>query len=224
MSIPRVKICGVKHPRHAQAAWRAGAAALGLNFFPASSRYIGGVENARALMQSAPPSNGKWAGVFVNESLASLEQIQSELKLDILQLHGNETPEFVCGVKHAFPQAEVWKAFRVATREDLKTIPDFACDGWLLDAKVAGLHGGAGVSFDWSILDALPRSTTLILSGGLNPNNVAEAIRQVRPNWVDIASGVEISPGEKSVELIEAFLKNVTGCATKVWPFRNNDL
>ena len=210
MTLPRVKICGIKHPQHARAAWRAGASAIGLNFYPASSRYIGGIENARELMRACTHPGGLWAGVFVNETLEALALIQSALKLDIIQLHGSESPEFVRGVKRAWPQAEVWKAFRVAAREDLKALPDFDCDGWLLDAKVPNTHGGRGVAFDWRILDALPRTKTLILSGGLNPSNVAEAIRQARPEWVDVASGVENSPGEKSVELIEDFMRSLT--------------
>lgn len=203
VAAPRVKICGVREALHARAAWNAHADAVGLNFYEGSRRYIGGVEAAQELMKAAPSGWCAWAGVFVDMELDALAKVQEALKLGIIQLHGAESADYVCKVKARFPDAQVWKAFRISTREDLKAIESYVCDAWLLDAKAPG----SGETFDWGLLEHLPRSTPLVLSGGLNAENVAEAIRRVGPEWVDVASGVESAPGEKSTDLIRGFVQ-----------------
>ncbi|MEI6235041.1 MAG: phosphoribosylanthranilate isomerase [Planctomycetota bacterium] len=204
---PLIKICGVKQTDHVLAAARAGATAIGLNFIPPSSRYVGGIKEAATLIRESALPEMKWAGVFVNPDFDELKIVLASLDLQIIQLHGNETPEFVSRVKARAPNASVWKAFRVETKEDLNEIANFECDGVVLDAKIAGTFGGTGHTFDWSILNDFQRTVPLILSGGLNPGNVAEAIRITRPDWVDVASGVEISPGEKCKTKIADFIR-----------------
>lgn len=214
----RIKICGVKHPPHALLAAQAGAHAIGLNFAPGSKRFIGGVdrligsvEYAAKLLRVCSNARLGWAGVFVNPELDELLKLQETLKLDILQLHGDESPEFIRRLKARAGSVKVWKAFRVAAQSDLLPIADFECDGILLDAKIpGGAQGGTGQTFDWGILKDFKRTVPLILSGGLTPQNVAAAVRAVKPDWVDVASGVERIPGEKSAELITDFL-----CAAK---------
>ncbi|HLX63894.1 MAG TPA: phosphoribosylanthranilate isomerase [Planctomycetota bacterium] len=204
---PRIKICGVKRAEHVLAAANAGAAAVGLNFVPSSSRFIGRIENAWMLIDACSMTGVEWAGVFVNPEFDELLRLKEELGLHVLQLHGDESPEFVRRVKARAGDARVWKAFHVAAQSELAAINDYECDGVLLDTKVSGAHGGTGRTFDWKILEGFKRSVPLILSGGLNARNVADAIRAAKPDWVDVASGVEIAPGEKSVALIVDFIR-----------------
>ncbi len=156
---------------------------------------MGGAREAAALMAECAHLGVEWAGVFVDPDFDELLALQAALGFDILQLHGNETPAFIEKVKARISGVKIWKAFRVAKRRDLAPVADYACDGILLDAKVLGAHGGTGQTFDWSILGDFKRPAPLILSGGLNPRNVAEAVRAVQPDWVDVASGVESAPG-----------------------------
>jgi phosphoribosylanthranilate isomerase len=204
-----IKICGVKDPAHVVAAADAGAHAIGLNFVPQSKRFVGGVDRAAQLIAACSPVQIIWAGVFVNPDFDELIKTQEALKLGILQLHGDESPEFVRRVKARAGSVKVWKAFRVAARADLMRISEFECDGILLDAKVIGERGGTGQAFDWTILKDFKRTAPLILSGGLTPQNVAEAIGAVNPDWVDVASGVESAPGRKSAILIAEFIRIV---------------
>lgn len=207
MMIPRVKICGVKHAKHVFTATQSGASSIGLNFIPPSSRYVGGVKEAQELIQACSGLSVEWAGVFVNPNFDELKMVLAAVEFQIIQLHGSETPEFVQRVKARAPGAKVWKAFRIATKDDLVPVADYDCDGIVLDAKVVGTFGGTGRTFNWKILEDFPRNAPLILSGGLNPGNVADAIRIVNPDWVDVASGVESSPGEKCSDKILQFIK-----------------
>ncbi len=205
--IPRIKICGVKHAEHVITAVQGGATAIGLNFVPPSSRYVGGVKEALELIHACASVPVEWAGLFVNPNFDELKVVLAAVEFQIIQLHGSESPEFVRRVKSRARGAKVWKAFRVATKDDLTPIADYDCDGVVLDSKVAGTFGGTGQAFDWNLLEGFPRSVPLILSGGLNPGNVANAIGIVNPDWVDVASGVESSPGEKCSEKILQFIK-----------------
>lgn len=214
--IPKVKICGIKHAEHVRAATQAGVSAIGLNFIPPSSRYVGGIKEALALIRSAAGTSVEWAGLFVNPDFDELKVLLAALDLDIIQLHGNESPDFVRRVKARAPHAKIWKAFRIETAEDLKPIADYTCDGVVLDAKVKGSYGGTGHSFDWNIVKGMDRSTPMILSGGLHPKNVAEAIRITQPDWVDVASGVETAPGEKCSEKIIAFIQEARKNASEM--------
>ena len=211
--IPRIKICGIKHPEHIRTAVQAGADAIGLNFIPPSSRYVGGIQEAKQLIKDSAVPDVQWAGVFVNPDYDELKILLAALDLQIIQLHGNECPDFVRKVKARVPHAQVWKAFRIDTAKDLEAIADYVCDGVVVDAKVAGTFGGTGHTFDWHVLEKWPRCAPLILSGGLTPANVATAIQITAPDWVDVASGVESLPGEKCHEKIKAFIHEVKSAA-----------
>ena len=208
----RVKICGITRADDARAAAEAGAHALGLNFVPESARYIGGVPEARALVDEADaPEELWWAGVFVNPEAAAVLEAVRVLGLQVVQLHGEETPAFVRELKQKLPrQVALWKAQRVSGPQDLAALEEYTCDGWLVDAKVSGIRGGSGQTFDWSILRGLRRRGPFILSGGLTPDNVGAAIHEVAPDWVDVASGVESAPGIKDRPLMEKFMQAVS--------------
>lgn len=206
----RVKICGVKRLEDARAVQAAGAHAIGLNFAPESPRCIGTPADAERFVREANLSL-KWAGVFVNATPDFILDAVRRCGLTIAQLHGDEGPAFSEALRPQLPAGvEIWKAFRVSSAEDLAPIPSYPCDAVLLDAKVTGVRGGSGHAFDWSILKALPRTRPLVLAGGMKPENVAEAVRVVLPDWIDTASGVESAPGEKDpariVALVQALL------------------
>ncbi|MFH0938550.1 MAG: phosphoribosylanthranilate isomerase [Planctomycetota bacterium] len=218
----RIKICGVKCPADVFVATQAGATAVGINLVPESLRWIGGVNAAhRLIMDSKATDKLLWAGVFVNPDLVELVRITTILRLQIVQLHGEETPDFVLALKRRLPKnVAIWKAMRVASADDLEPLKTYQCDAWLVDAKVAGTRGGSGKTFDWSILQRMQRSVPLVLSGGLNPTNVAQAIHVVAPDWVDVASGVESTPGVKDAALIAAFVRAATLRNTTRWAER----
>ena len=205
--MPRVKICGVKRLQDIRDAVASGTDAIGLNFVAKSPRFVGNLPSAQALITAAGKAKLLWCGVFVDAPLDEIIAAVETLKLDVVQLHGDETPEFAQSVK-ARLGVTVWKAMRIATAEDVESLKEFsACEGWVLDSKVEGLQGGSGRTFDWKLIKDLKRSTQLILSGGLHPKNVAEAIRLTTPDWVDVASGVECAPGVKDAALIDAFVR-----------------
>ena len=203
--MPRVKICGVKRPEDIAAVLAAGADAVGLNFVARSPRYIGDRAAAAKLIDSAHGAPLKWCGVFVDATLDEVCATAEALKLDVVQLHGDESPEFARAVKLRLGTT-VWKALRIGAAADLAVLAEFDCDGWVLDSKVEGVHGGSGKTFDWSLVSKIKRATELILSGGLHPGNVAQAIQQTSPDWVDVASGVESAPGVKDAAKIRDFV------------------
>lgn len=207
-----VKICGITRPEDAQAAYAAGAGAIGLNFAPESPRFLGDFMAARRLLDEAE-TRGRiaCAGVFVNPTVADVFEAIAVVGLDIIQLHGEETPEFVRELRNISGRVPIWKASRVSTAADLDMLYSYECDVWLIDAKAAGMRGGSGQTFNWRILDALKREKPVVLAGGMNPGNVAQAIQEANPDWVDVASGVESAPGVKDHDLIRAFMQAVQG-------------
>jgi phosphoribosylanthranilate isomerase len=206
----KVKICGATRVVDFIAAERAGADAVGLNFFPPSPRCVGSLADAVTLMKHVSlPRRLLLAGVFVNPAVGEVLEMAEALNLDIVQLHGEETPLFVANLKRRLKEREVWKALRVSSKRDLALMEEYAPDAFLLDAKVEGQFGGTGQAFDWNILQGVSRTRPLVLSGGLNPRNVAAAVRAVVPDWVDAASGVEAAPGLKESRLINDFIKAV---------------
>jgi phosphoribosylanthranilate isomerase len=209
MAALKIKICGVRRAGDVRRAALLGVHAVGINFVPESPRYIGDVSAAQKLIDESSAPGMIWAGVYVNAELDFITHSVKTLKLGIVQLHGEESPEFVQRVKSALGNdVAVWKALRAATIQDLKAMNDYDCAGFVVDAKVAGVRGGSGQTFDWSILKGVSRKSPLILSGGLKPSNVGGAVAMVRPDWVDVASGVETKPGVKSPELIQQFVLN----------------
>ncbi len=196
----RVKICGITRLQDMHAACDAGADALGFVFYEKSPRHLA-IETAAELMRALPPFVQS-VGLFVNADPAYIESVLKMAPLDLLQFHGDETPA-ECA-RYGRP----WlKAVRVNRDTDLlKCAADFeAARGLLLDAYVPGVPGGTGERFDWSLIPP-NLSRPVILSGGLTPDNVAEAVQQVRPWAVDVSSGVEASKGIKDAYKVAQFI------------------
>lgn len=195
----RVKICGIRTEAAARAAAEAGADAVGFVFYPRSPRYVS-PERAAQLTHLLPPFVAR-VGVFVNAPVAVVERISDQVGLDLVQLHGDEPPE-VC----ARMPRRVIKAVRVDGPQALERARHYPACALLLDAHVPDRYGGTGRRFDWSLVRGLDRP--VILSGGLTPDNVAQAVRQVRPYAVDVSSGVE-TDGDKDPRKVAAFVRAV---------------
>lgn len=205
----RVKICGLNSPDAVTAAAKAGAVYGGFVFFEKSPRNVG-VDQARDLAVSAPVGLAKVA-LVVNADNARLDAITDHVPLDMLQLHGSETPERVAEIRARYG-LPVMKAIGVADADDLSAIDRYApvVDQLLIDAKPpknADLPGGNGLSFDWRLLQGRKYWTCpWMLAGGLTPDNVAEAIRLTGAKQVDVSSGVESAPGVKDTGRIADFV------------------
>ena len=199
----RIKICGITRAEDVQAVAASGADAFGLVFYEKSPRHVT-LHQARDVIRAVPPFLST-IGLFVNPAESEVREILSQVPLDVLQFHGEEPPEFCAQFGRPY-----LKAIRVRPGVDLVQFAAryAGAQGLLLDAWVEGTHGGTGASFDWALI---PRELPLpvILSGGLDANNVAEAIRQVRPYAVDVSSGVEAGKGIKDAAKIAAFIKEV---------------
>jgi phosphoribosylanthranilate isomerase len=190
-----LKICGITNSADAAAAMECGASALGFNFYAGSPRYIS--PESAAGIRSA--SGVRRVGVFVNEDRARVEEIARIASLDVAQLHGDETPE-------DYPAAlAVWKAVRVTESFDSSRYDGWPAEALLLDGPAAELYGGAGKSFDWRLAGVSSRR--IILAGGLDASNVAEAIALVRPWGVDACSRIESAPGKKDHKKMTEFLQ-----------------
>ncbi len=201
----RVKICGITNPADARAAVAAGADALGFMFFAGSSRRVSFAAAADILSQIAAPVMR--VGVFVNPAADEVRRAVEEAGVDTLQFHGEETPEFIAGLKPGNHTVRTIKAFRVRDAASLAELPRFATDFWLLDSYVPGARGGTGASFNWDLaMTAKQAGRPIFLAGGLTPENVAEAVRTVRPFAVDVSSGVESAPGRKDHAKLRAFI------------------
>lgn len=199
----KVKICGITNEMDAHAAADAGADALGLMFYSQSPRYVP-VERAAAIATQIPPFIVK-VGVFVNPIPELVQQAIAACGLNMLQFHGDESPEFCT----QFGLMSM-KAFRIRDAESLKALPIYPTDAWLLDAFAPGKLGGSGERFDWELaVEAKRFGRPIFLAGGLTPGNVAEAVRKVQPYAVDVSSGVESAPGQKDVAKIRAFIEKV---------------
>lgn len=210
---PIVKICGLKTPETLAAALNAGADMVGFVFFPKSPRHID-LATAEVLGRQAQGKALKVA-LTVDADDAALAAIVAALNPDLLQLHGHESPERVAAIRARFG-LPVMKAIGVAHADDLKDVQAFAAvaDRLLFDAKPpkdAAHPGGNGLAFDWSLLTGLDLSIPSMVSGGLDPANVAEALRRTRAQGVDVSSGVETAPGQKDPAKITAFVRAAKG-------------
>lgn len=204
----RVKICGLRTPADMQAVAMAGAAYAGLNFFPKSPRFVT-LDDARALALAAPPGLCKVA-LTVNADDATLDRIVDAVPLDMLQLHGHESPDRVAAVRARYG-LPVMKVIGVADEGDLAALLEhsLAADQIMVDAKPpkgSALPGGNGLAFDWRLVAGRRWLRPWMLAGGLTPANVAEAVRLTGVQQVDVASGVESSPGVKDPVRIAAFV------------------
>lgn len=199
----RVKVCGITRSEDAIAAVQNGVDAIGFVFWPHSTRYID-PESARRIAEVIPPFICT-VGVYVDPDAAWVEETARAAKLNLLQFHGNESPEFC----NQFSQPYI-KAIRVKPDTDLLQYAQRygAAKGLLLDTYAADMPGGTGHAFDWQLIPQ-QLSLPLILSGGLNPDNVARAIKQTQPWAVDVSSGVEASKGIKDEKKIIAFMQGV---------------
>ena len=208
--VVRSKICGITRIEDALVAAEAGADAIGLVFYDKSPRAVD-VRQARAILAALPPFVTS-VGLFVNASRCFIGEVLDAVPLDVLQFHGDETPEQCEG--HGRPW---FKALRVRPGDDLLAeARRFAgARAILLDAYVPGMPGGTGERFDWSLIPTdLPMP--LILAGGLTPDNVAEAIASVRPYGVDVSGGVEAAKGIKDAAKVAAFIRRVRGVGDRM--------
>jgi phosphoribosylanthranilate isomerase len=201
----RVKICGITNAADALAAVEAGANLLGFNFYEKSARYL--TESAAAKIRAQLPGNVESVGIFVNASAADIAALCNSLKLHAAQVHGDEPPEAVAELARSVP---VIKAFRVEPEFSLKTLDEYGdAFAFLFDAAITGQYGGTGRTTDWDVARRAAKDHRIILAGGLKVENVAAAVRIVRPYGIDVASGVESKPGKKDHGRLREFIQEV---------------
>ncbi len=205
---PKIKLCGITSLDDARLAADVGAWAIGLIFWPRSPRRCD--PGVAAEIGAALRRRVEVVGVFVNPPLEQLARAAEDVQLTTIQLHGDEGPTF-CAEAARRTGCKVIKAARVRSGADIQALVPFHTDYHLLDSHVEGRRGGSGETFDWELARAHRGSVPVILSGGLRPENVAEAIAAVRPFAVDVASGVEASPGRKDPDKLKAFANAVAG-------------
>ncbi len=204
----KIKICGIKTVEDALAAMDAGADLIGFNFYRKSPRYIdvGQCRDIMAVMRKY--SQIAYVGVFVNASAQEVRATLETAALTLAQLHGDETSQLVQSL-----DGKAFKAFR-GIPQSVNGFARHEAPALLVDASVKGVYGGTGETADWSAAAILAQQYLLLLAGGLTPENVAVAVRKVRPWGVDVASGVESAPGKKDPARMKAFVQAVKGVAT----------
>ncbi|MGQ9920115.1 MAG: phosphoribosylanthranilate isomerase [Desulfobacca sp.] len=209
----RIKICGITSLEDALLAAHLGADALGFIFYPKSPRAVT-PEVARQIIARLPPLVLS-VGVFVNEDAALVLEVAEMVRLDWLQLHGEEPPDYC-----RYLNRNVLKAIRVRDRESLVQMQPYqgSVRAFLLDTYSSGQHGGTGQSFDWTLAREAQAYGPVVLAGGLRPDNVAAALRAAAPQAVDVASGVEAAPGRKDPEKLRAFFGAAQALEGHRWP------
>ena len=208
-----VKICGITSLKDAEMAVNYSVPAIGLIFYPDSHRYVDPAEVEQWIERI--PDSVKKVGVFVNEQIDTINNITRQLKLEFIQLHGDESPEFCNGIIRP-----VIKVFRVGDDFDAIVLNEYDVHGFLFDTYKKGNPGGTGNRFNWDLIANLKTETPIILSGGLTPENVLNGIEAVNPAAVDVNSGVESVPGVKDEEKIKelfSVLEHSNSCNN---PFR----
>ncbi len=208
MSVTKVKFCGMTTVEDAERAAELGAWAVGLIFWPGSPRHC--PPDAAAAIAAALRRRLEIVGVFVNPTLEEVARTAEDVGLTLLQFHGEEGPSF-CGEAARRTGCKVIKAARVRSGAEIQALGQFHTDYHLLDSYAPGMPGGTGETFGWELARAHRGRLPLILSGGLTPDNVAGAIEVVAPFAVDVASGVELSPGRKDPAKMEAFVAAAAG-------------
>jgi phosphoribosylanthranilate isomerase len=199
----KIKICGITTQTAIDTCEAAGADYIGFVFYERSARYIKPADTA-GLKTSL-----KKVGLFVDPSLTDIAQVLEYCELDIIQLHGGETTDTVQLIKQTFHKP-VMKAIAIESEKDLEQIPAYEalCDWLLFDTKTSD-HGGSGISFDWSLLQGYAPKTPWMLAGGLNKDNISDALRDLSPDAVDVSSGVELEKGVKDDTKIKEFIEAV---------------
>lgn len=210
---PRMKFCGMTSLEDAEHAVEAGAWAVGLVLWPRSPRVCDVAEAGRIARQLR--RRVEIAGVFVNQPLDDVAELADVIGLSLIQLHGDEGPTYCAEVARR-TGAKIIKAARVRIGADVVGLEAFRTDFHLVDTHRDGVRGGTGETFDWTLLSRRRSKIPLILSGGLTPANVAEAIAAVEPFAVDVASGVESAPGVKDRAAIDAFAAAVASTAAEL--------
>lgn len=204
----KLKICGIKSWADARRACEAGADFLGFNFYAASPRYID-PSRARQIVKRLP-GHVSAVGVFVNESEENLVKTVRMVGLKCVQLHGDETPEFIGRLRRVLRPVKVIRAIRVAKTPRVGEMRRFAgASAILLDGFDRRRRGGTGKAFDWSMIPRGKMRTRIFLAGGITPENVADAIRVARPYAIDVCSGVESAPGKKDPVKIRALMRAI---------------
>lgn len=209
MKRTRVKVCGITCIEDALAAVDQGVDGLGFIFFEKSPRNVDPVV-ARKIIEKLPPFVDI-VGVFVNRSKEEIEELVNYCRLNHLQLHGDESTEFCEQVKSDLSTCRVMKAFRIGDSIDQILFDEYSpyVHGFLLDTYQKGVEGGTGHVFSWDMLKEVQLPKPLILAGGLNPENVVDAVAQVHPHALDINSGVELAPGKKDHKAIELLMSRL---------------
>ena len=197
----KVKVCGMTNLKDTLVAVEEGADAVGFIFYKKSPRSVT-MKLVREIVIELPPFVDT-VGVFVDETAEQINKIADYCNLDIVQLHGDESPTFCKRMRR-----RVIKAFRVKDMQSLKKLSKFQVSGFILDTFSESLDGGTGKVFDWNLALPAKKFGPVIMAGGLTPNNVRQAIQRVRPYGVDVCSGVESEPGIKDHKKIRVFLKN----------------
>lgn len=200
----KIKICGITNKQDAISAAGLGVDMLGFVCYKKSKRYVE-PKTIKDIANELPPYVAK-VGIFVDEDPEKVSEIAQDCLFDMLQFHGEESPEYCAGFKNSY---KIIKAFRIKDQKSLKGINDYNTDYYLLDTYSAQSQGGTGKCFNWNILTGYELLRPVILSGGLTPSNVLQAIDIVSPYGVDVSSGVERSPGKKDLDLMKKFVENI---------------
>ena len=202
----KIKICGITNKQDAINAASLGVDMLGFVFYKDSKRYVG-PEIVRDIVNELPPFIGK-VGVFVDEDKKKVFDIAADCSLGMLQFHGDEGIDYCGSFKDSY---KVIKTFRIKNKNNLRGINDYDTDFYMLDTYSEKDKGGTGNNFDWKIIEDFEFLKPVILSGGLTPVNVAEAIKRFSPYGVDVSSGVEELPGKKDLNKMKQFVEKVRG-------------
>ncbi|HET6459564.1 MAG TPA: phosphoribosylanthranilate isomerase [Syntrophales bacterium] len=202
-----IKICGITNMEDAIMALSHGADALGFIFYRKSPRYLT-PEAALRIIHELPDTISK-VGVFVNHDIYAVRQIYEFCGLDMIQLHGDESPEY-CG---EFPQSILIKAISPGNEEDLYALNNYNVGAFMIDAREAGIYGGTGKKSNWDLAAKLKDTHPVVLSGGLNAGNILQAIRTVSPGAVDVNSSIELSPGKKDLRKVQSIIELVHAAA-----------
>jgi len=209
----RVKICGITNLEQGRAIANFGATSLGFILVTSSPRYISPVQLASIIPYLPAPV--ETIGVFVDSSLEEIRQIVRSTGLSGVQLHGQETPDYCKELRQQLPEVEIIKALRIRNAQDLANtiIYETVVNTLLLDAYHPQLMGGTGHTLDWEILQNFSPSCPWFLAGGLNPDNILEALAKTKSQGIDLSSGVELAPGDKDLGKVEKLFQNLS-CQT----------
>ncbi len=202
MLIPKVKICGITNLKDAEAAISYGADLLGFNFYPKSPRYIN-PKDAQKIVNKLPAFI-RIVGLFINETFEHIRGVMDECYMNMIQLHGDESPKFCESVSGL--NVRTIKAIRVKDYNDIKAAEKYFTDAVLLDAFDPNKYGGTGLKFDWNIIGHIDKR--IFLAGGINPENVVEAVK-LGVYGIDICSGIESAPGKKDLKKMKQLFENI---------------